>query len=59
MLPGDHGTLISQSDGTFVNHPTNPEYDGTMLHYGDGTMLNHGDGTMVKHDTGPGSAMSR
>ena len=46
MLPGDQGTLISNSDGTFVNHPTNPEYDGTMLQYGDGTMLNHGDGTL-------------
>ena len=67
MLPGDQGTLISISDGTFVNHPTNPEYDGTMLQYGDGTMVQHGTGsmigegggTMVQHDTGPGSAISR
>jgi len=52
MLPGDHGTLVSQGDGTFVNHPTNMEYDGTMIQYAE-------DGTMVKHDTGPGSAISR
>ena len=74
MLPGDQGTLVSISDGTFVNHPTNP--DGTMLQYGNGTMVEHGDegtmlrhgdstlgregeGTMVTHGTGPGSAISR
>ena len=56
MLPGDQGTLGSLSDGTFVNHPTKPDYDGTMLQYEDGTMLNHGtmldhgeDGTMLNH----------
>jgi len=63
MLPGDQGTLVSVADGTFVNHPTNPD-DGTMIQYSngtaDGTMLRHGeDGTMVTHGTGPGSAISR
>ena len=72
MLPGDQGTLVSQTDGTFVNHPTNPEGygtmvqhdDGTMVHHGEGTMVHHededeGDGTMLRHDTGPGTAISR
>lgn len=52
MLPGDQGTLVSLNDGTFVNHPTNLDLDGTMIQYAE-------DGTMVKHDTGPGSAISR
>lgn len=58
MLRGDQGTLVSQADGTFVNHATNPDYGGTMLQYGDGTMLNHGtmenngEGTMLNHGDG-------
>jgi hypothetical protein len=52
MLPGDQGTLVSQTDGTFVNHPTNPEGYGTMVHHEDGTMVHHGDGTMVQHGDG-------
>ena len=71
MLPGDQGTLVSQTDGTFVNHPTNPDGYGTMVQHEDGTMVQHGDGTMlrheeeeqqgtmVQHDTGPGTAISR
>jgi hypothetical protein len=52
MLPGDQGTLVSQTDGTFVNHPTNPEEYGTMVQHEDGTMVQHGDGTMVQHGDG-------
>ena len=47
MLPGDQGTLVSVADGTFVNHPTNPD-DGTMIQYSNGTA----DGTMLRHGEG-------